>query len=72
MVVNNHMGATHVGEVTHLLVRPRVAHHSNGFDREKDSKCLRDLIVKSGFSDFFDINTISLLQNLHLITSDWA
>lgn len=55
-------------ENPNLLVRPSIAHHSNGPNWKEDSKRLRYFIVQPGVANFFDVDIISLLEDPNLLS----
>jgi hypothetical protein len=56
----------------HLVISPRITHHTDGLDRQQSHKRLTDLVVQSGRSNFLNVDVVGLLKNLDLLAGDLA
>ena len=55
---------------THLLVRPRIAHHTHCLHGQQHGEGLANLVVQTSFTDFLDVDVVRLLEDLDLVARD--
>ena len=60
-----------IGE-SHLLVRPLVAHDTDGLDGQQHCERLADLVIQACLADLGNVDVVGLLQNLDLLACNGA